>query len=55
MLLDIDGEIAQADALADDTAPFLVGLFAAGCRMWITVSGCRCVASNRRFYRAEGW
>ena len=29
MLLDIDGEIAQADALADDAAPFFVGLFAA--------------------------
>ena len=29
MLHDIDGEIAQADALADDAAPFLVGLFAA--------------------------
>ena len=29
MLLDVDGEIAQADALADNAAPFLVGLFAA--------------------------
>ena len=29
MLLDIDSEIAQADALADDAAPFLVSLFAA--------------------------
>ena len=28
-ILDIDGEIAQADALADDAAPFFVGLFAA--------------------------
>ena len=29
MLLDVDGEIAQADALADNAAPLLVGLFAA--------------------------
>lgn len=29
MLLDVNSEIAQADALADDAAPFFVGLFAA--------------------------